>query len=139
MKEKMFQLDGEERTRFTQRLTELLQGHDEIIFAFLYGSFVEGIPFHDIDVGVYLSTVRKEESTFCGLDLAHVLSKELQIPVDVRVLNFAPVSFLYHVIQGLLILERDEEIRSYFVEQTLKSYFDMMPMLKRGIKEAFGR
>jgi uncharacterized protein len=139
VEKKIFQLDGEERTRFIQRLTEQLQSHHEIVFAYLFGSFADGVSFHDVDVGVYLSNIRKEESTYYSLDLAHILSKELQIPVDVRVLNFAPVSFLFHVIRGLSILERDEEIRSHFVEQILESYFDMMPMLKRGIKEAFGR
>jgi len=57
--------------------------------------------------------------------------------VDIRVLNFAPVSFLYEVIRGNLIFERNEEIRIRVVEQTIQRYLDLKPMILRGIKEAF--
>jgi len=139
MKQKIYYLNDEEKARLIQRLTETLQGRNEIVFAYLYGSFVEGLPFRDIDVGVYISKVKEEESTLYSFDLAQILSKNLQMPIDVRVLNFASVSFLYHVIRGKLILERDEKTRLPLVERTIGRYLDMKPILRKGIKEAFGK
>ena len=139
MKHKTYHLDREERIRLVQHLVENLKTHNEVIFAYLFGSFVEDLPFHDIDIGVYLSIIREEESTFFGLDLSQTLSIRLKIPVDVRVLNFASIPFLYHVIRGNLILERDEEIRLNFVERITARYLDLKPLLLKGTKEAFGR
>ena len=139
MKERIFRLNRNELSRLTQDLTGLIRERGEILFAYVYGSFAEGLAFHDIDVGIYLSRIRKEECILYSLDLAHALSNKLRIPVDVRVLNFAPAAFVYHVIRGNLILDRNEEVRIPLVEMTIAKYLDMKPLMRRGIKEAFGR
>ena len=36
------------------QLREALEARAEIIFVYLHGSFAEGLPFHDVDVAVYL-------------------------------------------------------------------------------------
>ena len=138
MKQKVYYLEQEERKRLMKYLTEVLKKRNDVVFAYVYGSFAEGLPFHDIDVGVYISEIRKEESTLYSLELAQRFSNELRIPIDVRVLNFAPVLFLYHVIQGNLISERNEEIRMHFVEQIVQRYLDLKPLVRRAVKEAFG-
>lgn len=137
MKQKVYYLEQEERKRLMKYLTEVLKKRNDVVFAYVYGSFAEGLPFHDIDVGVYVSEIKKEEATFYSLELAQRFSNELRIPIDVRVLNFAPVLFLYHVIQGNLISERNEEIRMHFVEQIVQRYLDLKPMVRRAVKEAF--
>ena len=139
MRHKPFHFTGEERSRLTQDLTRLLKNYEEIVFSYLFGSFVEGLPFHDIDVGIYLSKIEEEGSTLYSLDLAHLLSNKLRIPVDVRVLNFAPVPFLYHVIRGNLILDRNVDVRMPLVEKIIAKYLDMKPLVHTGIKETFGR
>jgi hypothetical protein len=65
------------------------------------------------------------------------LSRQLAVSVDLRVLNNAPVSFIYHVMKGELILENNEEIRSQLMEQTVRQYLDMKPILYKAMKEAF--
>ena len=137
MKQKVYYLEQEERKRLMKYLTEVLKKRNDVVFAYVYGSFAEGLPFHDIDVGVYISEIKKEESTLYSLELAQRFSNELRIPIDVRVLNFAPVLFLYHVIQGNLISERNEEIRMHFVEQIVQRYLDLKPLVRRAVKEAF--
>jgi len=137
MKQKVLILGEDEKRPLIEQLAAALQNRDEVMFAYIYGSFTEGLPFHDIDVGVYTLEITEEESTNYSLILGQMLSKELQVPVDIRVLNFAPVSFLYEVIRGNLIFERNEEIRIRVVEQTIQRYLDLKPMILRGIKEAF--
>ena len=138
MKQKAFDSSQEERDRLSERLGSVLRNRDEIMFAYVYGSFVEGLPFHDIDVGVYVLKVEEKEAISYNLTLGQALSKEMQMPVDVRILNFAPVLFLYHVIRGNVVFDRDEETRSRVVERTIQRYLDLKPMIHRGVKEAFG-
>lgn len=138
MKPKIFRVSEAERQQLERRLAELMRNHDEIAFAYLYGSFVDNLPFHDIDLGLYALGIKREESTSYSLALGQDLSKEIRIPLDVRVLNFAPVLFAYHVIRGRLILDRNEELRVGFFEQTVRKYLDLKPMVYRGIKEAYG-
>ena len=124
------------RGKAAQILTRL-KGRADISFAYIYGSFVEGLPFHDIDVGIFLSHPAEEGAIAYMLDLSQSLSLETQLPVDVRVINDAPVTFMYSVMQGVLILCRDEEMHSCFVEEVVKKYLDLKPRIRRAIKEAF--
>ena len=139
MRQKVFRLVQQQRQQLMKRFEELLRGREEIVFAYLYGSFAEDLPFHDIDVGVYIENLKEEEATPYSLTLAQILSKTLQTPVDVRILNFAPVPFLYHVIHGILIFERKEEIHSRFMEQIIQRYLDLKPLIQKGTQEAFRR
>ncbi len=138
MKQKIFSLNQKQRVQLIKALKDALRDREEIEFAYLYGSFVNSFPFHDIDLGIYVKGIREEESTPYGLAMSREFSKKVKIPIDVRVLNFAPVLFLYHVIRGLLIFERNEEVRVQVVEKTVQEYLDLKPMIHRGIKEAFG-
>lgn len=138
MKQKTFILNREQREELIKRLERGLRDREEIAFAYLYGSFAEDLSFHDIDVGIYLSGIEQEESTSYGLALSQTLSREVQVPVDVRVLNFAPVPFVYQVIRGMLMIDRNEELRVHVVEETVRKYLDLKPMIHKGIKEAFG-
>ena len=122
-----------------ERLATLVQERRDIAFAYIHGSFLEDVPFHDIDLGVYLSDVQEGTATSRALELAHIFSRELQLPVDVRVLNFAPIAFLYHIIRGRLILERDEDLHRRVVEHTMQRYLDIKPIIRNGLKEAFGK
>jgi predicted nucleotidyltransferase len=137
MKSRLYQLDHEERRQRVERLRAILEKQDSIAFAYLYGSFAENFPFHDIDVGVYAEGIGEKEATFYSIRLSEMMSSELGLPVDVRVLNFAPVTFLYHVFRGNLIHEKNELIRSQVMERTVQKYLDLRPILYRGMKEAF--
>ena len=94
MKKKVYQLTLEEKKRITEDLTSLINNREEVVFAYAHGSFTEDIPFHDIDIGVYVAEIGQEESSSYALELSHILSKVTKIQTDVRVMNFAPVSFL---------------------------------------------
>jgi len=136
-KNSAFMLSDEEKRDIMERFAGYMESRKEISFAYIYGSFVEEIPFHDIDVGIYISEIKKESTTPYALDLAHFFSNALRIRTDVYVLNYAPVLFLYHVIKGRLIFERDENRRACVVENTIRGYLDIKPMIHRSIKEAF--
>ena len=139
MNERIYKFSREERRKIRKNLEEILRGEEEVEFAYLYGSFIEDLPFHDLDVGVYLEGLKKTGAISQAIQLAQMLSSRLRIPVDVRILNFAPFTFVYHVICGDLVFERNEEVRSRVVERTVQKYLDLQPILRHSTKEAFSR
>jgi len=59
-------------------------------------------------------------------------------PVDVRALNTAPPTFRFHAVRGQLLTARDEVLLSDVLEDTMRRYFDVAPVLLQATREAFG-
>ena len=134
---RLHHIDQKERQRIARRLATELEGNRNVVFAYLYGSFLESLPFHDIDVGVYLDKVRVVRTTATELDLAQRLSDTARMSVDVRILNVAPMSFLYQVLRGQLLCCRDDAGLAVVMEQAISRYLDIAPLVRRATKEAF--
>jgi predicted nucleotidyltransferase len=139
MKDTNYRLAFPEKQAVIRHLAEKLQSLKEVAFAYLYGSFIEDMPFHDVDVGIYLSGISEAEAGILAVELASILTKSVELEVDVRVLNFAPVSFVYHVICGQVLFERSPDARIQIIENVVRQYLDMKPLLCRAMKEAFTR
>ena len=74
-----------------------------------------------------------------GLELAVRLDQEIGFPIDVRVLNDAPVTFLFHVFrEGRLLLSRNDECLADLMERTVREYLDAAPLLRQATIEAYG-
>jgi len=121
-------------------LGEAIAARPEVAFAYAYGSFLENRPFHDIDVGIYVVGMEAREAGSLALDLAleleSALAKVRRFPVDVRVLNWAPLGFCYHVLRGRLLFSRDEDVRVRWTTHILSRYLDLKPLRHRALKEA---
>jgi len=113
-----------------QELKDQLTGRKDIIFAYLHGSFVQGEEFQDVDVAVFLAdgAPRSTDDIEYEISLSLRLEKELGLPVDVKILNNAPLSFRYHASRGTLLLTRDESVRESFLNRTWGEYFDFLPL-----------
>ena len=130
-----YQFDAEARAHVREQLARELATHADVAFAYLYGSFVESDVFHDVDVGVYFSP--PPPTLALASALAKSLSDRAKLPVDVRPLNEAPVSFVYHVLRGQLLLSRDDALLAEVMERTVRQYLDIAPLLRHSTKEAF--
>jgi len=89
-----------------------LQNREEIIFAYLYGSFAEGLPFRDIDIAVYVKeeVVSRDEAFNYGLELSSLIEAETKIgPLDIRVINYAPAGLKYYVTRAHAFFKRRRE------------------------------
>lgn len=137
MKQTVYRLSIEKKQRVLERLASVIGQKNDILFAYTYGSFAEDLPFHDIDVGVYLANGEPASALHFALELAARLEQDVHFPVDVRILNFAPVLFLYHVFLGLVIFDRNDDFRADLAERTVQRYLDIKPFITRGIREAF--
>jgi predicted nucleotidyltransferase len=119
------------------RLREKLEARAEIIFAYLHGSFAEGLPFHDVDVAVYLDPAFAIATDIFDyeMSLSVELTQALRVPVDIHVLNGAPLGFQHSVLQGEALLVRDEDKLTDFIEQVALEYMDFAYLGQRYLLE----
>jgi predicted nucleotidyltransferase len=114
-----------------------LQNRPEILFAILYGSAAGGLPFRDLDIGLFVDRVSVPASL--DLDYAFALADELEQvvphPVDVRVINDAPLPFRYNVSRGIPLVVNDKEVFACFLEQTWDEFWDFQPVAMQYLKE----
>lgn len=133
----IFRFSEEEKRGLTATVAGLLAEIPEIKFAYLYGSFLDQTPCHDMDIGVYLGDIPPLDMDLFALELGARLSRQAPCPLDVRPINNASVPFRYQVLRGNLLIENDPELHSRFFEQTVARYLDIKPLLLRATKEAF--
>jgi predicted nucleotidyltransferase len=114
-----------------------LKNRPEILFAILYGSAAEGRPFRDLDIGLFVDRASVPASV--ELDYAFALADELEQvalhPVDVRVINDAPLSFRYNVSRGIPLMVNDKEVFARFLERTWDEFLDFQPVAMQYLKE----
>lgn len=119
-----------------QIIRKKLSQKKEIIFAYIYGSFVEGASFRDIDVAIYVNPLMIKDFLDYSIKLSFELERAIPAYVfDVRVINNTNFNFIYHVIQGRLIIDKNELLRINFISYNLRRYFDYLPVRKRLLKE----
>lgn len=123
-----------------RQLTELLRGKSEILFALIHGSFLEDQQFRDVDIALFIdpgligsAAFREYES-----DMAIRLSDCANLPIDVRLLNDAPVAFRYHALKGKVLVVREPELFDDFRARTWDEYFDFAPFARGYLREVIG-
>ena len=138
MEMKYYQISQKEKELITDKLKSMLASFSDVAFVYLHGSFLNASGFRDIDIAFYMqeapvSALQKE------LQLESLFGSSMPYPIDIKILNNAPVSFAYNVLKsGLPVFVTDEDVRVDFVEHTLNNYFDFAPFRKLYLKETLG-
>lgn len=136
---KAFALSKEDKERIIDTLKGVLSKENKVVLAFLYGSFLDDGPFRDIDIGVFVkdpSVLPPLYEMELEVNLEEAIDKAF--PVDARVINKAPFTFAYHVIQGKLLLCRDDSLFADLVTTIARKYHDIQPLLSHYQREAYG-
>ena len=124
-----------EKEKLTKTISSYLQQNREIFAAYLFGSYVTGEPFGDIDLGILIRNEPKNLLEY-AFELEIKLEALVKFAVDVRVLNKAPVSFVQNVIRhGQIIIDSKPNTRSDFESYILRKYFDFAPFRRRYLAE----
>jgi len=134
---KRFSLPADQREGIIQTLADVLADKRGILFAFLYGSFLDERTFRDIDIGGFVDEcqVPLKKQLDYEFSLIDELSGFVGYPLDVRLINRAPLAFRYRVSCGRLLFSRDEKMLSSFLERTWDEYFDFQPVAIRYFEE----
>jgi len=112
--------------------------HREIQFAIIHGSFIAGDHYNDIDIALFLSQEITSPLNYeLDIETDMIIRHKLPRPVDIRVLNNAPLSFAFNVIKnGTLLFTRDEESYCTYKEEIIRRYLDFSYHRKSMLKES---
>jgi predicted nucleotidyltransferase len=111
----------------------------DMIAAYLFGSAARGEarPQSDVDIAVLLAGTPPKTLDHPSIRLAGELEHRLGSPVQVVVLNEAPVDLIHRVLRdGQLIIDRDRSRRIRFEVRARNEYFDLLPFLRRYRRQA---
>ena len=130
------QLKNLEKENISKKISSYLKRScGEIAFAYLFGSFVTGRDFSDIDLGIVTKSGLENPLEY-ELSLESKLENLVKYHVDARVLNSAPLSFCYNVIRDRkVIVDRDRNLRADFEGRIVKEYSDFAPFRRRYLEE----
>lgn len=120
-----------------------MRARKEVIFAYIYGSFLEPQPitFRDVDIGVYVKSeaISKGNAFDYETELVEGLNKVIDLPfdiIDVRVLNFAPSRFQNNVFsRGKLLFCKDEKLLTDLIEETSLEAVANEHIVKQSLRE----
>ncbi len=106
---------------------------------YLFGSVARGTahPGSDVDIGVLYQAL--PPATLLGQPFSDEadLAEQLARPVQVIVMNRAPVDLVHRIMRdGILVLEQDKSRRIAFEVRSRNEYFDLLPMLREYRKRA---
>jgi uncharacterized protein len=130
-----YSLEHRHKEEILDEIVLILNKRDEIVLAYVFGSFIDPDIFSDIDIGV-LTVGNIKSPLKYEFELEIEIEDRIGYPIDVRILNNAPLSFCQNVIRhGRIILEKDANLTAEFMGQTLKKYFDFAPFRRKYLEE----
>ncbi|MFQ6092313.1 MAG: nucleotidyltransferase domain-containing protein, partial [bacterium] len=113
MREKAVPLN---KPNLVESMRSFLSKREEIIFAYIFGSFVEESEPGDVDIALYL-----DENNQVARDLWYEirfsieLEKEFRLPFDVIRLSRAPDHLIYEISKGIVVKNSDDDLRVDFI------------------------
>lgn len=122
------------RENLIKNLKEVLEKEEEILFAYLYGSYAYDsvLPESDIDIAVFLkpSDIKKYLEIEKKI-LSSLIDKFHSDRIDLRILNGLPLLHQYNILKdGIPIFIRDEQARVDFDTRVMIRFFELKPYLE---------
>jgi predicted nucleotidyltransferase len=119
-------------------MIEILHGQSSLAFAYLFGSKAKDYAnqLSDWDIAVYFSDPMDKMGHWPAFDLEAKLAKAVGGVVQVTALNtlLSPLFGFEIVKDGVLLLDRDKNLRMEFENRILRYYHDWQYFLKRQMK-----
>jgi len=129
---------NEQKQKIMSAIQDELSKCEEIVFAYLHGSFLDENAFADVDVALFLNStqVSKAETLSYELEKAVQLFRLIGLEIDVRVLNYAPLGFQFNVTKGRLLFTKDERLHQEFIEHVWMEYMDFNFLSREILRDA---
>ncbi|MGM0396467.1 MAG: type VII toxin-antitoxin system MntA family adenylyltransferase antitoxin [Bacillota bacterium] len=108
---------------------DILIKYNDILFAYLFGSFVKGKVREDSDIDIAIYQVEKLD-TDTYLAIKSELSEACKREIDLIILNDATPLLKYEIYRNnILLFSRDKSVESNFKVKTLFEYNDFKKYL----------
>lgn len=124
------------RDHIIETLRDLLQeAHPEVDTAYLFGSVARGEVRASSDIDVAVLFRKTPPPTLDGLGASLRIQDDAEAklgqPVDVVVLNTAPLDLIHRVLRdGVILIDRDSIQRVRFEARSCLAYLDFLPVLR---------
>jgi hypothetical protein len=131
------------QTSHLNDITQYLKNNGAIKFAYLFGSCARDAagPLSDIDLAVYLD--KRFDHFSARLQFMEELDRLLKgHPLDLVILNNAPLILQYEVIRESIIMKENKKRRIPFETGVLREYLDTEPLRavhRQKLKESFSK
>ncbi len=121
MKEFQF-LKLQKRKEIIKEIKKNLAQEKNIVFAYIFGSFLDPYNFRDIDIGIYLFKADKDKTFDYEVEFSDKIAKAIKFPfdlIDIKILNFTPLLVLNNIFrQGKLLFSKDDKLLTDLIEQS---------------------
>ena len=129
-------LDKKGKDALIGKISDVLKKKENLIFAYIFGSFISEDHFKDLDIGIFVSNRIVGSPLRLELEIEGELEDAVHIPVDVRIINNAPLPFVYNVLKsGFLIVDNNRHLRADFAGLVYKKYFDFQYLRNEYLRE----
>jgi predicted nucleotidyltransferase len=119
-------------------MMDILNNRSDVVFAYLFGSKVKGYANDrsDWDIAIYIRDSTRENGLWPAFELEAQLSRAVKATVQVTILNTPlPPVFAFEILKdGILLIDRDRNLRMDFENKILRHYHDWQYFLKRQMK-----
>lgn len=114
-------IDEKRREKIIRRIKDYFLDKDDVVFAYIHGSFIESRRFRDIDIAIFMKNPMREIEL--ESDLSYELTDKTGYPVEIMIINNASIAFQMAVLRkGRLLLSKADDVRADFIENTSRRY-----------------
>jgi len=125
-----------EKKVLIEEISNILKTKEYVLFAYIFGSFISEDVFKDIDIGVFVSGAEGKSLLTLELMLEGEVGDAIHIPIDIRIINHAPPSFVYNMLKGgIVIVDANKPLRSDFEGLVCKKHFDFQHLRNEYLRE----
>lgn len=111
-------------------IKDFLVNNTQIVFAYLFGSFVEEDKFNDIDIALYSA-----EENIDTIEIALELERFLNVTIDIINIKKAPDYLIHSISKGDVLIDNDEDLRIDFITAAWSKYLDFKYYRERYLEE----
>jgi uncharacterized protein len=115
------------------RVREVLASRQDVRWAYLFGSAVNGEHHRDIDVGVVLVDEPAPSAVRFGQLAAQLAEALPEHPIDLVDLSAAALALRGEVVRGgIVVIDRDRSARLEWEIEVTRRWLDIAPWIARG-------
>jgi predicted nucleotidyltransferase len=123
----------QEKSEIISRISEFFKSEENVLLAYIYGSFIHAQTVQDVDLGIVCKEDKILPATY-PFTLSNRMEeyiKPYKLEVDIKLLNEMPSWFRFNILKkGLCIYNKDKLRQIHFEKNTVREYLDLKPQME---------